>query len=114
MCSPNSGALPRHDAGVSLKSHGNPVIFMGLHPSLAPQRVVRDSCVDYVIQGETENVINPLLDALQQDRPVDDIGNLWFTKDGQAVNTFQAELVDMEPEVSFVNLTAIITGMKRP
>ena len=41
-----------------------PIVFIGLHPSLAPERCLRERAVDYVVQGETEGVVRGLLDAL--------------------------------------------------
>ena len=73
-----------------------PIIFTGLHPSLVPERVMRDTFVDYVIRDETENVILPLLEAISGRGDPARIGNLWFRKDGQARFTFPAEPVDLD------------------
>jgi hypothetical protein len=72
-----------------------PIIFTGLHPSLVPERVMRDTFVDYVIRDETENVILLLLEAISGRGDPARIGNLWYRKDGRAVFTFPAEPVDL-------------------
>ena len=71
-----------------------PIIFMGLHPSLAARRVARDECVDYVIEGEAEGVILPLLEAAGDD--VSAIGNVWRRVGGEPCLTFRADLVDLD------------------
>ena len=73
-----------------------PVVFMGLHPSLVPQRVMRDPCVDCVIAGETENVILPLLEEIRSDGAPSRVGNLWYRNNGELLHTERAELVDLD------------------
>ena len=73
-----------------------PVVFMGLHPSLVPERIMRDGCVDYVIQGETENVVCLLLEALSAREEPRGVGNLWYRADGRVARPPQAELVDLD------------------
>ena len=86
-------------AGVakSLKALRNvPVVFLGLHASLAASRVIREPFVDYVIEGEAEGAIGPLLDALRTGEGFDSVGNLWSTKDGTPRFTHRADLVDLD------------------
>jgi anaerobic magnesium-protoporphyrin IX monomethyl ester cyclase len=73
-----------------------PVVFLGLHPSLVPERVMRDPCVDYTIAGEAEEVINPLLDRIHRDGDVSGVANLWYRRNGRALPTARAELVDLD------------------
>lgn len=53
-----------------------PIVFIGLHPSLVPEEVMSNSCVDYVIQGETEGVFNAFLDVLSGKQDPGSVGNL--------------------------------------
>lgn len=71
-------------------------IFLGLHPSLVPQRVMSDRSVDFSVAGEVEGVINPLLEALGSDSDVASVGNLWYRNNGAAALTHRAELVDLD------------------
>ncbi|MBM4020158.1 MAG: radical SAM protein [Planctomycetes bacterium] len=73
-----------------------PVVFTGLHPSLVPERVMRDACVDYAVQGETENVILPLLEAIAGGREPASVGNLWYRSGGQVCRTPPAEPVNLD------------------
>ena len=82
-------------AGVKQRSTA-PVIFLGLHPSLVPQRILRDSCVDYAVAGEPENVLNRLLERIGGGQDVADVGNLWYRRNGEVVHTQRAELVDLD------------------
>ena len=93
---PSTYAWARDTAARQKQHTPAPTIFVGLHPSLAPQRIIQDPCVDYVVQGETENVINPLLDSIAAEREPSDVGNLWYRKDGECLHTFRAELVDLD------------------
>ena len=86
----------RRIAAAVKRQSSAPVIFLGLHPSLVPEQVARHELVDYTIAGEAENVINPLLERLGLRGPVDDVGNLWYRRNGQPVHTYRAELVDLD------------------
>lgn len=73
-----------------------PVVFLGLHPSLVPDRVMQNKVVDYTVAGEPEKVIHPLLDAIRTDGDVSQVGNLWYRKSGEILQTDRAELVDLD------------------
>ncbi len=75
---------------------GAVTVFLGFHPSMVAEHAVQHDCVDYVIQGETENVVNLLLDALAAGWEPNDVGNLWYRKNGEIVQTSRAELVDLD------------------
>ena len=86
----------REAAALVKQRTGAATIFLGFHPSMAAEHVMRHECVDYVIQGETENVVNPLLDAVAGNRAFDDVGSLWYRRNGEVVHTPRAELVDLD------------------
>jgi radical SAM superfamily enzyme YgiQ (UPF0313 family) len=73
-----------------------PIVFLGLHPSLVPERVMRDPCVDYTIVGEAEEVVNPLIEAIGTGGDVAEVGNLWYRKNGEVFQTHRADLVDLD------------------
>jgi anaerobic magnesium-protoporphyrin IX monomethyl ester cyclase len=83
-------------ASAAKDSLGVPTAFIGLHPSVVPERVMREPAVDYAIQGEVENVIHPLLDALRAGCDVGGVKNLWYRSNGEVVHTPRAELVDLD------------------
>ncbi len=73
-----------------------PIVFLGLHPSLVPERVMRDPYVDYTIVGEAEEVIRPLIEAIGSGDDVSEVGNLWYRKNGEVLQTQRADLVDLD------------------
>ncbi len=75
---------------------GAATVFLGFHPSVSAESVVQNEGVDYVIQGEAEGVVNPLLDALADGREPSDVGNLLYRKNGDVVQTRRAEPVDLD------------------
>jgi len=93
---PGTYAWARRIAPLVKEKLTAPIVFMGLHPTLVPERVMRDSFVDYVLQGEVENVIHPLLEAIGAGGEVGAVGNLWYRHGGRLRKTPQAELVDLD------------------
>lgn len=93
---PGSYAWSRQIAQELRTASSVPIVFVGLHPSLVPERVMCDTFVDVVIRGEAENVINPLLAAIGGCGPMEDIGNLSYRRDGAIVHTPMAPLVDLD------------------
>ncbi|HON65961.1 MAG TPA: radical SAM protein [Phycisphaerae bacterium] len=73
-----------------------PIIGIGLHPSLVPERIMRDAFIHAVIQGEVENIVNPLLEALRAGHGFQYVGNLWYRCEGRVVRTAAAALVDLD------------------
>lgn len=86
----------RRTAAAVKRQTAAPTVFLGLQASLVPERVMRDEDVDYVIAGEAENVINPLLAAIGAGGGFDRVDNLWRRENGEAVFTRRAELVDLD------------------
>jgi hypothetical protein len=72
------------------------IVFSGLFPSLAPKAVIEERSVDYVIQGETENSIPHLLDAICRGNGLSKVGNLWYRKEKEVFYTGPAPLVDLD------------------
>ncbi|MBN1669877.1 MAG: radical SAM protein [Kiritimatiellae bacterium] len=93
---PNTYAWARDIARRVRAAAPTPILFIGLHPSLVPERVMQDAFVDYVIQGECEAVINPLIEAAGAGRTVCEIGSLWYRQDGAVRHTARADLVDLD------------------
>jgi len=93
---PSTFAWAREVAAGFAASHGAPVVFSGLHPTLAPERVMQDPHVDYVIQGEVEEVAAPLARAVSRGEAPGRVGNLWYREEGRVRHTFRATLVDLD------------------
>jgi radical SAM superfamily enzyme YgiQ (UPF0313 family) len=68
-----------------------PVLMGGSHVSAAPQSVLRDPSVDFIIRGEGEKPFVEFLRAWQAGVPLEDVPNLGFKRDGEPVLNPMAE-----------------------
>ncbi|MGE0323167.1 MAG: radical SAM protein [Polyangiaceae bacterium] len=58
-----------------------PIVFGGPHVSGAPERSIRESVIDAVVEGEGEGALLDLLDSVERDGALrTDIQNCWFRK----------------------------------
>jgi len=69
-----------------LKSRsGVPVVFGGIHATSAPEEILENPFVDFVVQGEGEGCIERLAEHLFDGKSGEGIPNLWYRKDGKIV-----------------------------
>lgn len=61
-----------------------PIIFGGVHPTLVPERVIRNESVDMVCIGEGEEAMRELVNSLEKGEKNPSIKNIWF-KDGNKI-----------------------------
>ncbi|MFH1397322.1 MAG: radical SAM protein [Candidatus Omnitrophota bacterium] len=54
-----------------------PVIFGGIHPTIIPEQVIKYAAIDYVCEGEGEEAILELADAIEKKRDCTSIPNIW-------------------------------------
>ncbi len=84
-----------------VKRHSNaPVIWGGVHPSLAPEVTLTDPNIDVCVRGEGEVTLVELIGALERGTPLDDVAGLAFRRDGRVVLTPERSLLpaDQWPE----------------
>jgi len=62
-----------------------PVIFGGIHPTSVPERVLNNSCVDFVCMGEGELPLLNIMDRIKEGREISGIENIWHRKDGAVI-----------------------------
>ena len=63
-----------------------PLVWGGPHPTEVPGEVIREDVVDFVVAGEGELTARELFDRLASgSRHFDDIGGIWYKKDGEVV-----------------------------
>lgn len=60
-----------------------PIIFGGKHPTLVPEVVIREDCVDFVCVGEGEEALAELLESLKNGDSDFNIRNIWYKKNGE-------------------------------
>lgn len=68
-------------------------VLGGVHPTLAPEEVLADRHVDYVIRGEGEYALTALAGALESGSPVEEIDGLCFKREGELVIRGKASLI---------------------
>lgn len=72
-----------------------PIIWGGIHPASEPEECLREPFVDIVVPGESEPTLNPLLECLLLDRPIDDVPGILFKRDGAPVRTPTPPFTDL-------------------
>jgi|TARA_R110000824_G_scaffold10868_3_gene47640 anaerobic magnesium-protoporphyrin IX monomethyl ester cyclase len=75
-----------------------PVICGGIHPTLQPDDAISHDCVDYIVIGEGEDVLLPLVDSIldKEDPSYMTKVPVWYKKDGKIVKTLGNSLVDLD------------------
>lgn len=61
-----------------LKKLNIPIVYAGVHPTISPDDAIKVS--DIVLVGEGEEAILDLVNALQKEKKIDKIKNLWIRK----------------------------------
>lgn len=79
------------------EEHDIPVICGGIHATLQPENAISPDCIDYIVVGEGEDVIIPLIDWVLNKNPIPDRTPVpvWYKKDGSIVKTSGNQLVDL-------------------
>jgi anaerobic magnesium-protoporphyrin IX monomethyl ester cyclase len=73
----NQWRCTREYAGYIREVSNASIVCGGYHPTLVPEEVVEDPNVDWVIRGEGEEPLLEFMEALEHNRSLDDIANLW-------------------------------------
>lgn len=60
-----------------------PILFGGIHPTVLPEEVISNYCVDMVCVGEGEEALVELCGSFRQSRK--DIKNIWFKNGGEII-----------------------------
>ncbi len=86
-----------------------PVVWGGVHASLAPEVTLADPDVDICVIGEGEITALELARALSEDRPLESVPGLAFKRGGKVIRTAQRELLSPrewpEPAFQLVDLS---------
>ena len=72
------------------------IIWGGIHPSLFPEDILRESLADFVCAGEGEYTLYELLSALKTGADLKTIKGLYFRKGGEIVSTGPRRPNDLE------------------
>ncbi len=63
-----------------------PIIFGGIHATSVPERVIRNSFVDFVVVGEGEFAILEIINSMKSGRKKTDIKNVWMKNNGKIIS----------------------------
>ena len=90
------------DIAAKLKERKNiPVIFGGIHPSSVPQRVIKQSFVDYICGGEGEGAWLELVDALDKGADTKNIANIWAKSNSEIISNPLRPLIEDLDSIPF-------------
>jgi radical SAM superfamily enzyme YgiQ (UPF0313 family) len=83
-------------------------IWGGYFPSNQPKSVLNSGYIDYIVNGPGDNTFPQLLNAIENNLPVDSIKNLIYKKGDQIIKTAKEELLDLDklPELPYEKLNA--------
>lgn len=71
-------------------------IVGGSTPTVVPEVVIENPLIDYLIQGEGEGAMEEFCDLLEMGKPVDEVRNLWYKKDGKVHSNPIRPYVDLD------------------
>jgi anaerobic magnesium-protoporphyrin IX monomethyl ester cyclase len=71
-----------------------PIVFGGVHPTMAPEETINKKSIDIVCVGEGELALTELLDRMEKSEPVEHIKNFWFKKEGKIIRNPVRPLIE--------------------
>ncbi len=75
-----------------IKSHFSITIIVGgIHPTIAPERVILDHNIDIICVGEGDEAIVELANKIENREPYYETRNFWFKKDGMIIRNSTRE-----------------------
>jgi len=73
-----------------------PTIVGGSTPTVAPDIILENPWIDYLVQGEGEDAMVEFCDLMDMGKSVENIGNLWYKKNGKLLSNHIRPYVDMD------------------
>lgn len=86
---------------IKQKDHTIPVVIGGIHPTLVPDDVIAEPCIDYICVGEGEEAVVDLAQALRDDKSTINIPNIWAKKDGNIYRNDVRPLIENLDDIPF-------------
>ena len=71
-----------------------PMVVGGIHPTVAPNEVIRCKCIDMICIGEGEEAILELTSKLEKKRDITKIKNLWVKHKGKVIKNEIRPLIE--------------------
>ena len=93
-----STRTPQIDHAKNIASHLKlssdiPIVFGGPHPTVLPQEVLKENCIDFVAIGEGEITFSELCEALKENKGFKDVNGIGYKKNGELIFTESRELI---------------------
>jgi radical SAM superfamily enzyme YgiQ (UPF0313 family) len=89
-----------------------PVVWGGIHASLAPEETAADPAVDICVVGEGEQTTLELAEALKSGKELDSVKGIAFYRDGKVVRTATRDLLSpdrwSEPAYKLVDIQSYL------
>ena len=82
-----------------LKNLNKPIVYGGVHATVCPENCIKYS--DIVCVGEGEGAILDLVNALEKNKPIDKIKNLWIRKSDKIIKNPVRNIIDNVDEIPF-------------
>lgn len=81
----NLHTYSKNMAKILKKKFGVPIIVGGIQATSLPERVLKDSNVDFVCRGEGEHALLELVNSIEERKLNYKIRNIWFKKDEKVI-----------------------------
>lgn len=75
-----------------LKRLGIPIVYGGVHATISPESCIKDA--DIVCVGEGEEAVVELAGAIEKNKSIKKIKNLWIKKQGEIIKNPVREIID--------------------
>lgn len=75
-----------------------PIVWGGIHPTLRPGETLESEFVDIVVEGEGEETFYELVQALEQNKPLNTVKGVWYKKNGNIQCSGQRPFIDLNKQ----------------
>ena len=70
-----------------------PILIGGPHPTVAPEKTIKEDCVDMICIGEGEDAIVELCNKMDKKRDISKVKNFWIKKKGKIIRNEPRSLI---------------------
>jgi anaerobic magnesium-protoporphyrin IX monomethyl ester cyclase len=73
-----------------------PTIIGGSTPTIAPEVMIENPLIDYLVQGEGEETMQEFCELMEAGKSLEDVRNLWYKKNGKIFSNPIRPYIDMD------------------
>ncbi len=104
-CMTGKQVLHALEAAKIVRNHSNvPLVWGGVHPTLTSEQSLENPYVDIIVIGEGDFTFMELVEALEQNAPLDTIKGIYYKQDGKIIKNPERGFIknlDELPELPF-------------